>query len=200
MTKPILFVFAKAPVLGKAKTRLAKHTGYVHAKRHYRAMVARVLRRVQDPRWETVLAVTPPSAQGRYTDWDGFPQVPQVSGSLSPRLAACFAYKGPVIVIGTDSPQVRTQDIAQAFRAMRSHKVVFGPAKDGGFWLIGAQGPISSRLFDNVAWSTERTLADVTRNISDHSGGSVYKLRVLEDIDDIGALRAYRRARPRFGN
>jgi rSAM/selenodomain-associated transferase 1 len=196
MRKPLLFVFAKAPVLGKAKTRLAKDTGYVHAKRLYRMMVSRVLRRVQDPRWETILAVTPPLAEGRYIDWDGFAQVPQVSGSLSPRLAACFAHKGPVIVIGTDSPQIRSDDIAKAITAMRTHQVVFGPAKDGGFWLIGAQGPLPSTVFDNVAWSTEQTLADVTRNVS----GSVYRLRILDDIDDITALRGYRRSRPRFGN
>lgn len=196
MTKPIVFVFAKAPVLGKAKTRLAAHTGYVHAKRLYRMMVARVLRRIQDPRWETVLAVTPPQALGQVPDWEGLPQVAQVSGSLSPRLAACFSRRGPIIVIGTDSPQIRAQDIALAFKALKSNDVVFGPASDGGFWLIGANGPLPNSVFDNVAWSSETALEDVKRNVR----GRVVDLRTLTDIDDIDALKGYRLSLPRFGN
>lgn len=196
MNKPLLFVFAKAPVLGRAKTRLAKDTGYVHAKRLYRMMVARVLRRVQNPRWQTILAVTPPEALEQVPDWDGLSQVAQVSGSLSPRLSACFARKGPVVVIGTDSPQVKAQDITDAFRLLKSNQLVFGPASDGGFWLIGAQGPLPESVFDNVRWSSEWTLDDVKRNIQ----GRVAELRTLTDIDDINALKAYRRSSPRFGN
>jgi len=196
MTEPILFVFAKAPVLGRAKTRLAATVGFVQAKRLYRMMVSRVLRRVQDPRWTTILAVTPPSALGQVTDWDGFMQVAQVSGSLSPRLAACFARKGPIIVIGTDSPQIRAQDVAEALKLLKSHRVVFGPASDGGFWLIGANGPLNESVFDNVAWSSETTLADVTRNVD----GDVGLLRTLTDIDDNAALSDYRRSKVRFQN
>lgn len=196
MTKPVLFIFAKAPVFGQTKTRLAAHTGIVHAKRLYRMMVSRVLRRVTDPRWKTVLAVTPERAIGRVPDWEGFAQVAQVSGSLTPRLAACFARKGPTIVIGTDSPQIRSQDISAALKALKSCQVVFGPAKDGGFWLIGANGPLPESVFDNVAWSTERTLEDVIENIP----GRVETLRTLNDIDLIEDLRAYRRLNSRFGN
>jgi len=150
MTEPILFIFAKAPVLGRAKTRLAATEGIVHAKRLYRMMVARVLRRVEYPKWRTLLAVTPPSALGRVKDWNGFSQVAQVSGSLSPRLAACFARKGPTIVIGTDSPQIRAQDIADALKLLKRHRVVFGPASDGGFWLIGANGPLPAQTLTDI--------------------------------------------------
>ena len=196
MTEPVLFVFAKAPVFGRTKTRLAAHTGIVHAKRLYRMMVARVLRRVSDPRWRTILAVSPASAMGQVPDWDGFAQVAQVTGSLSPRLAACFARKGPTIIIGTDSPQIRSQDIADALKALKSCQVVFGPAKDGGFWLIGANGPLPETVFENVSWSTEHTLKDVVANVE----GRVATLRTLTDIDEIMDLRAYRRLNPRFGN
>ncbi len=196
MTRPVVFVFAKAPIIGRSKTRLAVNIGHVEAKRLYRMMVARVLRRTQSPKWQTLLAVTPPEAMGCLPDWEGFTQVQQVSGSLSPRLAACFARKGPTIVIGTDSPQIRSLDIADAFKALRSHQVVFGPASDGGFWLIGANGPLPASVFDNVAWSSETALADVKANLK----GSVAELRTLTDIDDITALRDYRHSRARFGN
>ena len=82
--RPVLYVVAKAPIMGRAKTRLAADIGPVHAKRIYRALMGQVLRQVQDPRWDTVLAVTPPHLLGHIPDWEGFYQIPQVSGSLTP--------------------------------------------------------------------------------------------------------------------
>jgi len=187
--RPRLYIFAKAPIMGRAKTRLARDIGVTHAKRLYRAMTAQVLRQVQDPRWETVIAVTPPRDLGQIPDWDGYAQIPQVSGSLSPRLAAVFQSKGPVIVIGTDCPQVNANDIASAFEALRHSAAVFGPADDGGFWLMGANAPLSARIFDDVRWSHEQTLTDMRARID----GTVAVLRTLTDVDDLNALRAYRK-------
>jgi len=186
--RPRLYIFAKAPVMGRAKTRLARDIGVVHAKRLYRAMTAQVLRQVQDPRWDTVLAITPSAALGAIPDWHGIRQIPQVSGSLSPRLAAVFQSKGPTLVIGTDCPQVNTADIAAAFDALRHNKAVFGPADDGGFWLMGGNGPLKPSIFDNVRWSHEQTLSDIKARID----GDIAVLRTLTDVDDLEALRAYR--------
>lgn len=190
MHKPRLIIFAKAPVFGHAKTRLAKGVGKVHAKRHYRAMTRTILRRLKDPRWYLSIATARTNLHMRVPDWDGIPQFPQVSGSLSPRLAAVFATRGPTIVIGTDSPQIRTADIANAFKHMDDKTVVFGPASDGGFWLIGLLGPAPTGLFDNIRWSHDKTLEDMERNCAAH-GYKLHHLRTLTDIDDIEALRAY---------
>jgi len=191
MTRPILYVFAKAPVMGRAKTRLAADIGVVQAKRLYRAMTAETLRTVQDPRWDIVLAVTPPRALGHVPDWDGHMQIAQASGSLSPRLAAIFNTKGPIAVIGTDCPQVTATDIAAAFRALKSHQTVFGPASDGGFWLMGANGPLRPDFFDGVRWSHPDTLSDV----ADRTDGAFGVLRTLTDVDDLKALRQLRSAK-----
>ena len=188
--KPRLYVVTKAPIMGHAKTRLARDIGPVHAKRLYRRMMAQVLRQVRDPRWDVVLAVTPPRALGRVPDWAGFAQVPQVSGSLSPRLAALFGRKGPTLTIGTDCPQVDASDIAQAFTLLKSHSHVFGPASDGGFWLMGANGPLRPDFFGGVRWSHAETLSDV----ADRTDGAFGVLRTLTDVDDLKALRAYRRS------
>ncbi len=188
--RPRLYIMAKAPVMGRAKTRLANDIGVTHAKRIYRNMMSEVIRNVKDPRWDTVLAVTPPSAMGQVPEWKGTTQIPQVLGSLSPRLAAIFEYNGPTAVIGTDCPQVCASDISAAFKVLKSSKAVFGPADDGGFWLMGMRGPVPARVFDNVRWSHEETLADITRNI----GGSVHQLRTLTDVDDLKALRASRQS------
>jgi glycosyltransferase A (GT-A) superfamily protein (DUF2064 family) len=185
---PRLYIMTKAPIMGRAKTRLAADIGVVHAKRHYRAMMVRVIRQVQDPRWETVLSVTPASSVGQVPEWYGLPQIPQVSGSLSPRLADLFKGKGPTIVIGTDCPQVTARDIAEGFRALKSHNEVFGPATDGGFWLMGANGPLPPSMFDNIQWSHKDTLSD----IADKTDGAFGVLRTLTDIDDLKALQESR--------
>ena len=181
---PTLYIIAKAPIMGKAKTRLAADIGVVHAKRIYRQMMSQIIRNVQDPRWETVLAVTPPAALGQVPEWDGLPQIAQVSGSLSPRLAQVFSGRGPTVVIGTDCPQVTSNDIAQAFQALKSSPAVFGPASDGGFWLMGAHAPLRPQIFDNIRWSHEQTLSDMRAKF-----GDVTVLRTLTDVDDLAALK-----------
>ncbi len=182
--RPQLIIFAKAPLMGRAKTRLAADIGPVHAKRIYRAMTANIIRNVQSPKWDTVLAVTPKAWLGRVPEWSQTAQYAQVSGSLSPRLVQAFSSRSPVAVIGTDSPQIGRNDIAKAFDKLRSCEAVFGPADDGGFWLIGLRGPANVKTFENVRWSSEHALADVERNIS----GAVHYLRTLTDVDDAPAL------------
>ena len=185
--RPVLYVFAKAPRMGAAKTRLAAGIGPVHAQRLYRAMTARVLRGVQDPRWDTMLYSSGDAAC--VPEWRGLPRRPQPGGSLSPRLAAVFAGpRRPVIVIGTDAPQVGARDIAEALDALRRERFVFGPASDGGFWLMGARAPLRPGFFDGVRWSSAHTLDDVRAR-----AGRVALLRELTDVDDVEGLRAWRR-------
>lgn len=188
--KPTLIIMAKAPIMGHAKTRLAAGIGPVHAKRLYRMMMARTIARTRDPRWDTVLAVTPRRSLGRVTDWRGIPQFAQSAGNLTPRLAAVFAAKGPTVVIGTDCPEVHASDIAAAFAAMKSGRAVLGPADDGGFWLIGLNGPARADLFEDVRWSHAQTLVDMEARFE----RPVVHLRTLIDVDDVAALRAWRRA------
>ena len=184
--RPVLYVMAKAPLMGWAKTRLAVGVGPVHAQRLYRAMVRQVLRRVQDPRWDTVLLGTPDRWLGRVPEWRGLTQGSQGGGDLTERLLRVFSQRGPAIVIGTDAPQVCAADIAAGFTALRGQDFVFGPADDGGFWLMGMNGPARGHEFGNVAWSTDTALADVRRNIA----GDTAELRTLIDMDDVAARTA----------
>lgn len=192
MTRPQLYIFAKKPGMGAAKTRLARDIGPTHAQRICRAMSAQILRNVKDPRWDTSLYIAPARAIGTVPAWDGFVQRPQPKGSLSPRLADVFSgAKRPVLVIGTDCPQICARDIADALDALRTAPFVFGPASDGGFWLMGANAPLKPRVFDGVRWSSEHTLSDLEARLN----GSVAKLRTLTDVDDATGLAAWKAAR-----
>ena len=190
--KPDLYIFAKRPGMGAAKTRLARDIGPTHAHRLYQSMMSQVIRNVSDPRWNTTLYVTPAEALGTVPAWDRLPQRPQPRGSLSPRLADVFSGpKRPVIVIGTDCPQVRASDIAKALEALRKAPFVFGPASDGGFWLMGAVAPLRAHVFDKVRWSSEHTLSDLQANLK----GEVKRLRTLTDVDDAEGLAAWKAER-----
>lgn len=192
--KPLLFIFAKAPLMGQAKTRLAADIGLVHAQREYRAMCAKVFRECTGPSWDTVLYATPEKKleHGFGGLWPkSLPRISQADGDLTARLARAFSVKRTIICIGTDAPQIKKRDISEAIQALKKNDAVFGPADDGGFWLIGLNGPADERIFANVRWSHAETFADIQKNIK----GSLYRLRTLSDVDDGAALAQYKRAR-----
>jgi glycosyltransferase A (GT-A) superfamily protein (DUF2064 family) len=87
-----------------------------------------------------------------------------------------------VVIIGADIPEIRADHIARAFAALGTADLVFGPARDGGYWLIGAKGPARRvPMFANVRWSTRHALADTRANLE---GRRVALLDLLDDVDD----------------
>ena len=191
MTRPLLVIFAKAPVIGGAKTRLARGIGKVSAWRIYRAMTARLARRLDDPRWRTVLAIAPDRAVARRFPgvWpQGVARMAQGSGDLGARQGRAFSGRGPVCVIGTDAPDVTRADIAAAFNHLKRHDAVIGPAEDGGYWLLAMNGPAPRGLFDGVRWSHGETRADLEARLT-ACGLSIARLRTLRDVDEASDLR-----------
>ena len=178
-----LVVMVKVPVAGAVKTRLARRVGATEALRFYRATTALLLRRVGcDPRWRTVLAVAPDRAVGARSWPSALARVPQGKGDLGSRMQRLLdrTSRGPVVIVGSDIPDVQAGHVAQAFRLLGRHALVFGPAEDGGYWLIGARRrPHVPRPFGGVRWSTENALADTLRNID----GSVGFVEMLADVD-----------------
>ena len=194
-----LIVFARAPMLGIGKRRLAREIGDLAALRFELLMLARLLRRIgRDRRWRLRLALTSHHARYRRRLWPPrTPVITQGEGDLGGRmrrvLAACLP--GPAVLVGSDIPALGPRHIAQAFRLLGRHDVVFGPAQDGGFWLVGARG--SQRLqalFTKVRWSSPHALADALASLPPQV--SVGLAATLEDVDD---AEAYRRLAPRRG-
>jgi uncharacterized protein len=194
-----LIVFARAPALGSGKRRLARDIGDLAALRFERLMLAWLLRRLgRDRRWRLRLAVTPDRARFRRRLWPrDAPVAGQGGGDLGERmrhaLAACPP--GPAVLVGTDIPALSPPHIANAFRRLGNHDLVFGPAADGGFWLVGARrSPRLPLLFGRVRWSSRYALEDALANLPHHV--SVGFAATLQDVDD-GA--SSRRLAPRRG-
>jgi len=175
---------AKVPAAGLVKTRLARQIGPTAATGFYRHVLHAVVGRLAaDPRWRTVLAVSPDTAMASRALPATAARVGQGRGDLGERLCRAFERRGPgpVVVIGTDIPAIRPAHIAAAFRKLGSRRAVFGPAPDGGFWLIGLQRTRRvPRLFGSVRWSTEHALADCR---APFAAGDVGLVATLSDVD-----------------
>ena len=181
-----LVVIAKAPVAGRAKSRLARQIGVAQATRFARQSAAALLGRVsRDPRWRTIVAVTPDAATATGRFWPrGIARLPQGGGDLGQRMQRLMDRlpPGPVVIVGTDVPGIRPAHIAAAFRALGRHDAVFGPAADGGYWLVGLRRrPHVLQAFAKVRWSTSHALADTLANFE---GRTVAFVATLADVDD----------------
>jgi rSAM/selenodomain-associated transferase 1 len=180
-----LVIMVRAPRLGAGKRRLARDVGALAAWRFQRRMLRRMLRRLaRDPRWITWLAVTPDRAAHGSAPWTtGARVLPQGAGDLGARMARLLRKPppGPVVVVGSDIPGLNAGHVAQAFEALGRHDWVFGPAADGGYWLVGARRRRAPwRTFDKVRWSSQHALADSLANLE---GARVALLERLHDVD-----------------
>ncbi|GJD48067.1 Phosphoenolpyruvate guanylyltransferase [Methylobacterium crusticola] len=191
--RPTLVVMVRAPVAGRVKTRLARTIGPVEAVRFARSVTAGLLRRVgRDPRWRTILAVAPDRAAeaGFWPRWVA--RRPQGGGDLGARMQRLVADgpPGPVVIVGSDIPGIRAADIAAAFRVLGRREAAFGPAEDGGYWLVGARRrPRRPDFFRDVRWSSPHALADTLRNLAAPAGF----VRSRADVDDEAGWRRWRR-------
>jgi uncharacterized protein len=186
-----LVVFAKAPQLGRVKRRLAADIGPLAALRFQRGAAARLLRRVaRDPRWCCWLAMTPDRAATGPRFWPvSCRRIPQGWGDLGQRMALPFArLSGEVVLIGSDIPEVAASHIEAAFRLLGGNDLVFGAARDGGFWLIGGRR-LPRGLFAGVRWSSPHALADTLRNVPPR--WRVAMAATLDDIDDGAAYLSW---------
>jgi rSAM/selenodomain-associated transferase 1 len=187
-----LYIMVKEPQAGRVKTRLGKEIGYVQAAWWFRHQCRRLIRRLApDRRWDTILSVAPDVAGLNSRIWPAhLIRQAQGNGDLGQRMARIFrqAPAGPVLIVGSDIPDITPTHIAAAFVALGDHDAVFGPAPDGGFWLVGLKNTKAAppNLFQNVRWSSEHALLD---SIATLGSLNVAKVAQLRDVDAAADLQ-----------
>lgn len=179
-----LVIMVKLPVAGRVKTRLAREIGTSEATRFYRATCRAVIARLsREPFWETTLLVSPDSGVASAMLPGGLRRMAQGSGDLGARMHRPMRTlpPGPVCLVGTDIPAIRAADVRKAFRQLGRKDAVFGPAEDGGFWLVGMRRrPRLANPYAAVPWSHPDTLAAVQANLEGHELG---RTTCLFDVD-----------------
>lgn len=182
-------VLAKAPVAGRAKTRLASALGAAGAARLHRRLVLRTLQTVQQAGLPLALWCEPVDhrffrALARVNGYQG---LSQPEGDIGARMHAAFAAHAqtstaPLILIGSDCPVLEPAHLREvARRLLAGDEAVFIPAEDGGYVLVGLRSPVPE-LFENIAWSTPKVMAQ-TRARLQRLGLSYSEMPMLWDID-----------------
>jgi len=194
--RPTLVVFARTPRFGTVKRRLAAGIGPLAALAFHRGSLDRLLRSCgRDRRWTTILSVTPDDAARGSAPWArGLSRRPQGRGDLGARMARALSRHGPTVIVGADIPAIRPAHVATAFHALGRSDLVFGPATDGGFWLVGTSGrrPLPPDLFAGVRWSTHHALADALATVP--AQWRVARVATLADVDEAAAWHRWRDA------
>lgn len=200
MRRAHILIYAKPPRIGLAKTRLARSLGApAQAQRIARMSLARTMRAVSSGPWTPILYTAPNSALNETLGGLWPPTLKRRSqgkGDLTARLEKGLneTPPGPVLFIGADAPDISASLINHAVKSLTSHDAVFGPARDGGFWVFGINKTARTNSpFQTVRWSTEYALADVRANLPADS--RIAYLSTLMDIDDAQDWHAWRTSR-----
>lgn len=196
-----MILFARFPVAGSVKTRLIPALGAEGAAALHRRLVLRTLRaartlcQLQNVELEIRCAG---DDAGPMQHWlgDGCLCRPQCAGDLGQRMAGAFADSfregaTATVLIGSDCPELTPQVLAAAFASLKNCPVVFGPATDGGYYLVGLTQPLPE-LFQGIAWGTEIVLAQSQR-ILEQTGICAGQLDRLDDLDRPEDLKAWQR-------
>jgi len=186
-------LFARAPRAGRVKTRLAAEVGEEVALATYRSVGGLVAGQVA-AQYPITIWYDPPDALDEMRGWLGDHEfLSQAGANLGARMAHAFEThfaRGdtPVIVIGADAPGVGAATIEEAERALAEADVVIGPALDGGYYLLGLNGPAAA-IFDGVPWGSDGVF-EVTVALCRQCHLAVELLEPLRDLDTAADLRA----------
>jgi rSAM/selenodomain-associated transferase 1 len=161
-------VYGRRPEAGAVKTRLAATVGGAAAAGIYRELLLHSLSVAGEVDSEPVLSL----ADQVPDDWTPGGSVRievQVPGDLGERLAETFRLRfeegcSEVLIIGSDCAELESRHLVEAFASLEFDAVVLGPARDGGYWLVGQRAP-GYDLFSGIPWSTAETLTATRRRL-----------------------------------
>lgn len=182
MTKNLVIVFVKNIKLGKVKTRLAKTIGNQGAFEVYKELVE-----------ITEKATSKVEADKRIyfsdaildTKWVGFEKFVQQGEDLGARMKNAFGqgfadgYER-IVLIGSDLPDINASHIYKGLKALEHSETVFGPAIDGGYYLIGLS-KIHDCVFENKPWSQSILLHETLSELKSKN----ITFSILETLNDI---------------
>lgn len=189
-TDTAVLVFAKAPLPGRAKTRLIPRLGEAGAARLQARLTARTLRMACDAGFAAVeLHATPRRTHGLFALYGKRFKVKikkQAGRDLGERmhnaLARALRRHRAVILIGTDCPALTPRDLRRAVRLLRGGcDAVIAPAEDGGYALIGVR-KVSAEIFSAIAWGGPQVYAETAKKLT-RAGYRWRALRTVWDLD-----------------
>jgi len=179
-------VFIKNPEIGKVKTRLAKTIGDEKALSVYNLLLNHTLQISKSLDTEKIIFYSNDIPENDEWKKSGFQQFLQVGNDLGEKMSNAFhtafvlGYK-KVVIIGSDCPELTEEILSASFQLLEENKVAIGPAKDGGYYLLGMK-KMYPQIFKNKKWSTDSVLQSTLLDLEDLEIKPVF-LPTLTDID-----------------
>ena len=199
-----LCIFARAPELGRVKTRLADGIGAAPALAAHEEQVEGCLSRLASLaalRSTLWIAGSLPLAQPWATRWH-LATAAQTGVDLGMRMANAIAISlrdaDQALVVGTDCPLLDADYVDAAIVALDAHDVVVGPAEDGGYVLIGMRR-LHPELFADIAWGSSHVCPQTLARAG-QLGLRVAQLPVLWDVDTLEDWQRYQALRSGFSD
>ena len=195
--KNLLIVFVKNIVLGKVKTRLAKTIGDVGAFNIYYELFSiteKASQKVNTDRHIYFSDVIIPSK------WEGDKKFVQEGNNLGEKMQNAFqngindGYDN-VILIGSDLPNISKEIIDTGFDTLTNNDIVFGPAEDGGYYLIG-MSKMNTSIFENKPWSQSELLTVTLAQLKEQQQkvGFIETLNDIDTFEDLIASDFYKKS------
>ena len=187
----VIGLFAKQPVPGQVKTRLTPPLSPEQACQLYKTALQESLSRLRGA--EATLAICYAGERSWFqAAFPGLPLFPQRGEGLGARLAHAVrelfaAGGGPVLLAGSDSPDLPLGLVEEAIALLPHKDVVSIPCRDGGYAVIGLRKP-ATQLFVDIPWSTPAVL-EATRRRCSELGLSYHETAGWDDLDDLADLR-----------
>jgi rSAM/selenodomain-associated transferase 1 len=193
-SRKIYGIVMKFPVPGAVKSRLARDIGEAAATETYRKVAEGVLCRTRPKtgEYERIIFYSPADMRHRFGEW-------MPDESLSPQRGADIGEvmanainemfdhgAAKAVLTGTDIPGLCREIIEQAFSELDGSDVVIGPAKDGGYYLVGMKSPIPG-LFRGLSWGSEKVYGE-TVSVIDTLGLTMSTVETLADLDTVEDL------------
>ena len=186
--KKLLIIFVKNPELGKVKSRLAKSIGKEKALQVYKKLLQQTKNITVAVDCDKLICYSDRIERNDLWDNINFKKSVQAGKDLGDRMFNSIrqASKGAynrICLIGSDNMELTSEIINRAFGYLDGDDIVLGPAKDGGYYLIGMKYPVSE-IFSNKKWGSSDVLQETINDIS-RLGLSCRLLPALNDIDEI---------------
>jgi rSAM/selenodomain-associated transferase 1 len=179
-----LIIFAKSPEAGNVKTRLAGHLDDAERLRLYTSMLEGTVGKLRSiPEADTLICYV---GDKEYFTKFGLKLFPQSEGDLGERMHLAMKKLldegyGKAVLVGVDIPGLTPAIIREAFKLLSDHDAVFGPASDGGYYLVGLKAP-NREIFTGIEWSTNTTLKQTLAKAK-AAGLKITITDILSDVD-----------------
>ena len=190
--KKLVIAFAKNPEPGKCKTRLAASTGDEKALKIYKELIKHTAETIGKVKADRAVFYSEEIQKNDFWDDALFQKQVQTNGHLGAKMQAAFEWGfaqgySKICIVGSDLWELEASDLGKAFQKLEQSDLVFGPAKDGGYYLMGMSA-FHEKAFRNKAWSTETVLQ---QTIEDLKGLTIAFLETKTDIDTVEDLKKH---------